>query len=252
MMSALSLLLNPPVLLFAGLLILVIASWRKRQRLLLVLSASLATAFYIANAPATVNLLAWSVALRAAPECSGNISDATVVVLTGGASGSARKPQELWRLDQATFRRLVFATELAGRAQGSELVISGGAEVGLTTEARIAEQFVRRLGWPADRLRIEDTSLDTYTSARDVAPMLDRSRLLVLVTSDLHMRRAAYVYRKAGMNPIACPVPDPDALVFPDSLLPNPGSMNKFSQTWKEVLGLIVYALRESPVNAAG
>jgi uncharacterized SAM-binding protein YcdF (DUF218 family) len=252
MKSALSLLLSPPVLLFSAMLILVIACWRKQQRTLLWLSFGLATAFYVANTPVTVNLFAWSVGLRAAPECGSPIANATVVVLTGGASGSARNARELWRLDQATFRRLVFAVEIARRAPHSELLISGGAEVGLTTEARIAEQFVLQLGWSAARLRIEDTSFDTYTSARDVAPMLDRARPLVLVTSDLHMRRAAYIFGKAAMHPIACPVPDPDALIFPDSLLPHPGSMHKFSQAWKEILGLIVYALRESPVNGTG
>ncbi|MEO6186613.1 MAG: YdcF family protein [Steroidobacteraceae bacterium] len=182
--------------------------------------------------------------------CEKPPADATVVILTGGATGSARSAREVWRLDQETFRRIGYGLELARRAPGAEVLVSGGAEVGLTNEARIAEQLVMQMGWPASRLRIEDASRDTYTSARDVAPMLRAGAPLVLVTSSLHLRRAAYVYRKSGMRPLPCGVPPLDALILPDSLIPSGEAFAHSSQALKEILGLWVYKLRAAPLDA--
>jgi uncharacterized SAM-binding protein YcdF (DUF218 family) len=248
----LTLLLSPAPLLLAAMLVLALVAWRKRQRTLAGLAALLAAAFYLATTPLPVHLFsrAWSV-----PDsglCLSPPPDATVVVLTGGATGSARSPAELWRLDQATFRRLVHALALARSAPRSELLISGGAETGLTNEARIAEQLILQMGWPTGRLRLEETSSDTYTSARDVRPMLQAGRPLMLVTSSLHMRRAAFIYRKAGLQPDTCSVPDPEALMVPDSLVPHAATLARFSQAWKEVLGLAVYSMRSAPGDEPG
>ena len=252
MLSVLSLLLTPSVLLLAGIAALALfARWRGQKGLFRA-GMVLAAFYYAATAPIIVDSLARVVAVRTDPACARTVANATVVVLTGGASGSARSADEIWRLDEETFRRLVFALELAGRQAGSDLLISGGAETGMTNEARMAEQFVRRQGWPEERLRVEEASTDTYTSAGQVARMVEADRPLLLVTSDLHMRRAAYVYRKAGMNPVLCGVPDPDALVLPDSVLPRASALVKFSQACKELLGLLVYAIRNPPTHVAG
>ncbi len=246
----LTLLLSPATLLFAGLLLL--AWWLRRsgQRTPGNLVAALCIAYYLAAAPATPTIFErlWSMPVAAA--CTRPPEGATVLILTGGATGSAKSSGEVWRLDQETFRRIDYGLEVARRTPRAEVLVSGGAEVGLTNEARIAEQLVLRMGWPADRLRIEDTSRDTFTSARDVAPMLKPDAPLVLVTSSLHLRRASYVYHKAGMRPLACGVPELDALIFPDSLIPSAGAFARSSQVWKEILGLIVYAMRKAPVDA--
>lgn len=246
----LTLLLSPATLLFVGLLLLAWWLRRSRQRALCLFAAGICMAYYIAAAPVTGTVFGriWATANDAA--CSRPPAGSTVVILTGGATGSARSASEVWRLDQETSRRIAYGLDVAARTPGAEVLVSGGAEVGLTNEARIAEQLVLRMGWPADRLRIEDTSRDTYTSARDVAPMLRFGAPLVLVTSSLHMRRAAYAYRKAGLRPLACGVPELDALILPDSLIPSAGSFARSSQALKEVLGLIVYSLRKAPVHA--
>jgi uncharacterized SAM-binding protein YcdF (DUF218 family) len=246
----LTLLLSPATLLFAGLLLLAWWLRRSRQRALFVFATGICLAYYVAAAPATGTVFGRIWATATDMVCEQPPAGATVVILTGGATGSARSASEVWRLDQETSRRIAYGLDLAARAPGAEVLVSGGAEVGLTNEARISEQLVLRMGWPAGRLRIEDTSRDTYTSARDVAPMLRPGAPLVLVTSSLHMRRAAYAYRKAGMRPLACGVPELDALILPDSLIPSAGSFARSSQALKEVLGLIVYSLRKAPVHA--
>jgi len=246
----LTLLLSPAALLFAGLLLLFWCLRRAGQRALGWFAATLCVAYYIASAPASPTIFGRIWAMPVEPACERPPAGATVVILTGGATGSARSASEVWRLDQETFRRIDYGLQLARRTADAEVLVSGGAEVGLSNEARIAEQLVLRMGWPAARLRIEDTSRDTYTSARDVAPMLQPGRSLVLVTSSLHLRRATYAYRKAGLNPIACGVPELDALILPDSLIPSAGSFARSSQIWKEILGLAVYRLRKAPADA--
>ncbi|MEP7311020.1 MAG: YdcF family protein [Pseudomonadota bacterium] len=242
------LLLTPVVVLFVGLLLLAVLTTAQRLKWTSRLAWILAALLYLSTAPLPVNLVAKAIAISPSADCASAWPDSIFIVLTGGASGSARRSDEIWRLDLPTFRRLVRATELARGSAGSRLLISGGAEVGLTNEGRMAQEFVLRLGWPADRLAIEDRSTDTITSAAEVASMLGAdptASKLILVTSSLHMRRAAFAYRQAGVNVLACPVDDPDSgLIFPDSLVPQAAPLQKLSQAWKEVIGLIVYAIR--------
>jgi len=246
----LTLLLSPAALLFAGLLLLAWWLFRSGQRASGRLALVLCILYYLAAAPASPTLFGRMWAMPVAPGCANPPEGATVVILTGGATGSARSAQEVWRLDQETFRRIDFGLEIARRTPRADVLVSGGAEVGLSNEARIAEQLVLRMGWPAGRLRVEDTSRDTFTSARDVAPMLGPDAPFVLVTSSLHLRRAEYAYGKAGLKPLACAVPELDALIFPDSLIPAAGAFARSSQVWKEILGLVVYWFRKAPANA--
>lgn len=153
-------------------------------------------------------------------------------------------------LQQPSFRRLIRAVDLASEAPGSHLLISGSAEVGLVNEAQIAKEFVLRFRWPEERLTIEDRSTDTLTSAQEVAEVLKSEAIaqpVLLVTSALHMRRAQFAYRQAGVAVLACAA-DYVALfpIFPDSLIPEAGALQKAGEGWKEVMGLAVYAMRSA------
>ena len=243
------LLFTPVVVLFLGSLLLAVLATVKRLGWMSYLAWCLTALLYLSTAPLTVNLVAKAIEIAPSADCARSWPDSTFIVLTGGASGSARRSDEIWRLNLPSFRRIVRATQMASGSMRSRLLISGGAEAGLTNEARIAQEFALRLGWPAERLAIEERSTDTLSSAVEVAAMLGAQPTVgkqVLVTSSLHMRRASLAYRKAGVIVLACPVDDPDlGLIFPDSLVPQAAPLQKLSQAWKEVLGLIVYAFRD-------
>jgi uncharacterized SAM-binding protein YcdF (DUF218 family) len=151
-------------------------------------------------------------------------------------------------LNQATYRRAIAAIDLASKSRTSTILISGGAEVGTTNEAVIAEQFIVRMGWPKMRLMVESRSFDTKTSATEVAKLLqNRSEFesVVLVTSALHMRRAQLAYRQEGLNVLSCATDYTDLFpMLPDALLPDAGVLRKSAELWKEMAGLVVYALQ--------
>jgi uncharacterized SAM-binding protein YcdF (DUF218 family) len=242
----LRLLISPSFFLFSSLLVLAALLWFRKERLPAVLATVLCCVFYVFCAPLPAYVVARLLAVAPAAECRAPGNAQSYVILVGGATGSARSANELHRLERATFQRLVYGLQLASASPDSAVLISGGAEVGLTNEARIAEQFALRFGWPAARLGVEEMSTDTWTSAVEVAQRLPRSMRPVLVTSASHMRRAKLAYRKSGLDVIACPVPDPEALIVPDSLIPQGGALGRSSQLLKEILGLVTYSMRSS------
>jgi uncharacterized SAM-binding protein YcdF (DUF218 family) len=240
----LRLLISPAFLIFAGLALLPVLLWWRRERGLAALAALLCSVFYLFTAPLPSFLVARVLQVSPAAECSHPANDARLVILTGGATGSARSADEVYRLERATFQRVVHGLQLAAASPDATVLISGGAEAGLTNEARIAERLALQLGWPAARLQIEETSIDTLTSGTEVARLLPAGTRPVLVTSTWHMRRALAAYRAADLDAIPCPVPEPDALIFPDSLVPQGGTLGKSSQFFKEVAGLLVYRMK--------
>lgn len=248
----LRLLISPSFFLFAGLLMLAALLWVRKDRLPAVLAIALCCAFYAFCAPLPTYVVSRLLAVEPAAECRHPAAAEQYVILVGGATGSARSADELHRLERATFQRLVYGLQLASASSASTVLISGGAEVGLTNEARIAEQFALRFGWPAARLGVEEASTDTWTSAVEVAQRLPRTARPVLVTSASHMRRAKLAYRKSGLDVIACPVPDPEALIVPDSLIPQGGTLGRSSQLLKEILGLVTYSMRSGAGTTSG
>lgn len=69
---------------------------------------------------------------------------------------------------------------------------------------------LERAGVPAAALRIESTSRNTHENARDSAAILASQgmRDVLLVTADIHMRRAAGSFRHEGVRVTPAPVDD--------------------------------------------
>ena len=68
-----------------------------------------------------------------------------------------------------------------------------------------------QLGVPADRIVLESGSVNTHDEAVLVAPMLRALHVdrLVVVTSDIHMRRSLATFRGAGLDPVPAIASDP-------------------------------------------
>jgi uncharacterized SAM-binding protein YcdF (DUF218 family) len=249
------LIFTPTFLLVSGLLVLAVLATYRRDRIV----ASIAWVVFVAAYSMTAGMVVgafmryWQV--PPAPECHQPHPGHTFVVLTGGASSLARQSSDVALLSQATFRRVVAAIDLASQSADSQLLISGGHPAGVVAEARIAQELVLRLGWPAERLSIEEVSVDTYTSAVEVAAALRKAEArspVILVTSANHMRRAMFAYRSVGIDVIACSTDAADFERSAISLLPQAPALQKASEGWQEVVGLLVYRLRVAMRPAAG
>jgi uncharacterized SAM-binding protein YcdF (DUF218 family) len=104
-----------------------------------------------------------------------------------------------------------------------------------------------QLGVPATRILTESTSLNTRDQAILVRPMLDRleAQQVVLVTSQVHMRRSLGAFRAAGITAIPAVAEDrgPD-LSWPLWILPSGSGLQTSAMAAHEGAGLVYYALR--------
>jgi len=126
------------------------------------------------------------------------------------------------------------------------LLISGGGR-GIS-EASVVRQLAIRLGVPDTRILIEERSRSTWENAQGVAQMQPPvNRRIVLVTSALHMQRAAYSFRKQGFD--VCEFPVNSVYVPPGGIgyiLPQGSALLKSNAAIHELIGRFLYRLRHS------
>ena len=177
------------------------------------------------------------------------LPQADAIVVLGGGS-------DYWWMDRAQVHpeqlegsRLAAGARawLAGRAQ--TIILSGGGGNG-DSEARRMAEAIARLGVPASALMLEEHSRDTRDNARNTAALLKRHgmRRVLLVTSSLHMPRASLLFRQAGVEVLAVPVPEPSSRAsWREQWLPSRGALWRSGRAWKEYAGLLaVHAQRRT------
>ena len=196
------------------------------------------------SAPAIVNPLVASLE-RAVP--AGRCAPGTpVVALGGGIDSSARDASRFEAMRRATLGRAAEAGRLAAAEPGVRVVVAGGG-AGEVSEAAMMAEWLARTGTPRASILVEDESTSTAENARAVAAMLADAgaREIRLVTSALHMPRAAGAFRAAGLDP--CPVPvDRISLdgVPAWALWPQTTALAKFDEWLHEFLATILYRRR--------
>ena len=200
--------------------------WRRPR--LAALSAMLAVAWiWVASTPALA--LSLRDGLATAPASSPPHADA-IVVLGGG------------KLPVADWSR---TTTRAGR--GLTLWRDGLAPVLLVSGSDQADELARgfaRSGVPGSDLRVEGSSVNTHENARNSAVILKASGLsdVLLVTSAIHMRRAAGCFRHEGIA--VTPVPADDGhgkLVAAPGWLPRRDALTLTARCLREYLALWFY-----------
>jgi uncharacterized SAM-binding protein YcdF (DUF218 family) len=203
-------LLQPVGLMLLGALLALVLAWRQHAKLSLrVLLLVWLVAGIVLSTPLVGRMLgAWVVGLTPEPAVLSHQSRPALVVLTGGIRQQASLG---WLPRPESVRRALLGLELYGQISGQgPLIVSGGYTHGPLnpSEARVAANFMDALR--AERLPIvlEDISTNTVESAREVRKMADVQgfNTVFLVTDELHMPRAAGVFRRAGFNVVPVPV----------------------------------------------
>jgi uncharacterized SAM-binding protein YcdF (DUF218 family) len=170
---------------------------------------------------------------------------APVVVLSGGITVGMSTSPDLASLKEETFRRVVEGVRLASSLPGGDLILSGGGWE-LPKEADVMEALVVALGFPSARVIKEDHSTSTFQNGVEVTMILRQKKIneIRLVTSAMHMRRAAAVFRKQGVS--VCPVPVDEKWIQPrlvDALVPQTSALTKSTDAVHEILGYLWYSL---------
>jgi len=172
-----------------------------------------------------------------------------ILVLGGMLDLSRSQPGRLEFLDSAD--RFVQALHLARQFPDALLVFSGGTGDLFhqeKKEALLLQAEAQAQGIPAERIRLEAQSRNTYENAQETKHLLQRfgGQHVVVVTSAFHMRRALGCLRKAGVSAWPYPVDfrsHPQQRSFWD-YIPSAFALPATTLAVREYVGLLMYRLK--------
>jgi uncharacterized SAM-binding protein YcdF (DUF218 family) len=125
-----------------------------------------------------------------------------IVVLGGGVSKGDM-------LSDPSLRRTIRGIELYKANLAPIIVFSGPSRYDVPTksEAALRTQLALTMGVPRDAIIIEENANTTREESSRISKRLDTRNIhnILLVTESLHMRRASYLFKGAGMEVYAAP-----------------------------------------------
>lgn len=134
------------------------------------------------------------------------------IVILGGGVLNAETPSP------TTALRLLHGLRLFKKGYGRVIILTGGnpAEPKMP-ESEVMARVATDLGVPASSLVIEREASNTAAQAAGVAKLAKRQNLgsILLVTSSAHSYRAAWAFRKTGLEVVSSPATPPADLVGP-------------------------------------
>lgn len=220
--------------------------WIKRNKAPAIGALAFALLLYACSISAISDGLMRSLENSYAPpaEAEGDV----IVVLGGGATVDTPDIDGVGNLYGMAGNRLLTAARLYQQT-GLPILFSGGkvfADSG--NEAEIAKRQLIGLKVPADRILVENRSLNTSQNAVFTGELLARRHLTrpILVTSAFHMKRSVMDFREAGI----AVVPYPDdyrvsrrASYALNKWSPSSTAMDSLSACLREYLGIAASAL---------
>ncbi|RNA71438.1 YdcF family protein [Prosthecochloris sp. ZM_2] len=144
------------------------------------------------------------------------------------------------------------------RAGKAPLLIFTGAKMPWTPDARVEGDILYdralELGVPEAALRVTERVGNTADEAREVRELLGGGRpRVILVTSAFHMRRAAMLFRRAGLEVEEFPV-DFRTDVYSErtlkDVLPQVDGLEDSEQAIREMIGVVYYWVRGGAPSA--
>lgn len=220
--------------------------WR-RKWLLCIGGAGMVVSVLVMTPVVANRLVGWLEEMPEQPQACTMRPPDVAIVLAGGVDRFARSEEDVSVLSIDSRRRAEKALGWWRERPGRRLVVAGGSRSRRSVpEATLVAGYLRQLGVPADVIRTETRSLDTWENARNAAAMRPAlPREVVLVTSAMHMRRAHYSMEQAGFTVCALGA---DWRYVPfrrlGYLVPDSGGLDKSEAALHELVGLAVYRLR--------
>lgn len=117
------------------------------------------------------------------------------------------------------------------------------------TEGETTRDFLLKIGIPKEDLLIECESRNTHENAVFTAQLLGEKKencSYVLITSAIHMKRAAGCFKKEGFNFIQFStdrIAGPTKFLVDYCFIPESSAINLWRSLIKEVVGYLVYAM---------
>ncbi len=126
-----------------------------------------------------------------------------VVVLGGGHADVTTLPA-VGQLSTSALARIVEGVRLLRILPEARLIVSGPGAPGRPTHAAVLARAAESLGIDGGRMVLIEAARDTEDESHAVARLVGKTRI-ALITSAWHMPRAAALFRRAGVDFVACP-----------------------------------------------
>ncbi len=176
--------------------------------------------------------------------------DSTAIVLLGAGTFTVLGREHRMGVLHVVSATRVLETLRVYQMLGSPWVISSGGagdERDAEPNAVTMRDALIQLGVPSSRILLESSSVNTHDEAVLVAPMLRALQVdrVVLVTSDLHMRRSLATFRAAGIDPVPATASDP--LPYHSRIewmIPTVDGLTFSGAVMHEYFGLLYYGTR--------
>jgi uncharacterized SAM-binding protein YcdF (DUF218 family) len=230
-------------------LLLVVGLARKRRWPFIAALAVL----YISSMPVVGDTLTRWLESRYPAVAIDQVESADAIVPLSGIYGPAVAEGFLANVGEAG-ERLEAGITLMLKKKAPWLVFTGGRvpwDHQLEVEGAISRRAAMARGIPDDQIIITREVGNTADEARAVAAIMHERgwHKIILVTSACHMRRAARLFRKAGVDLIPFPVDfltdTKSALTFLD-FLPTASALHRTEAVLREWYGLLFYVLTSS------
>ncbi len=174
----------------------------------------------------------------------------SAAIVLGGFSGEDKNGKGIFNEESDRF---IEGVRLKETGRVSHILVSSGngnLQQSNFKEAAWAKVVLQEFKLPDTAILIEQNSRNTFENADFSKQVLEKAHLpppYLLVTSAWHMRRALYVFKKAGLDVIAYPsghVTGDSKFSFIDYIMPDAGVLIGWNFYLKEMVGLIVAHLK--------
>ena len=243
----LSIFLDPLLPCFLLLLGLLVYYWRQSVRWGLL---TVVVGLYVLSTSISVGpVVRWLEGSRPASETLQPQYD-VAIVLSGMVNLTLSTPDQIEFYDGV--ERIIAGINLVKHGRAEKLLISGGTGSlyeSPVREASLLRTFALEYGLRDDQILIDDTSRNTYENALYTMHILRTHgyQRCLLITSALHMRRAAAIFHKQGLTPDLYPVDfrsNPGRELTPFDFVPSTYTMSTASYVIHELVGFVIYRLQ--------
>lgn len=207
---------------------------------------------YVASMPVVADWMYATLESQYPARQVATLPQADVAIVLGGAIGPALPPRVAVDLTEAS-DRVFHAAHLFLAGKVGHVVVSGGNLPWLTSavpEADSMAALLVELGVPRSAIVLESKSRNTHENAVNCAAILDANgwRIVLLVTSSVHMPRALAAFRRSGIDAVPATtdvrVVGSVRTTSPLDVLPDAAALARTTEAIKEWLGLVAYRIR--------
>ena len=174
---------------------------------------------------------------------------AIVVLSAGNITVVDRDKQSFSILEPVSAARVLEAARVYKMCPGATVISSGGRvyddgdDIPQPSALTMRDALVR-IGVPASQIVLESESVDTHDEAVRVAPILRQlgAAHVIVVTSDVHMRRSLGVFRAQGFDAVPAIARDPNEPGgWFEWLMPDQDGLDLSGAVVHEALGIAWY-----------